>query len=280
MHMRCAHRSYETSHRSRLSLVACSSGLLLTALGCGSGNKGASYKFDAGIPPFNPGSGTGSSSVTGSSSTVGGSSTAGSNSTPGSSSAASSSTAPPPLGDGGVITCPAPGNYTKNGGACGTERWDIKTGTDPYTGSVSLVPKPNTIATLAALPAAGGGTQRESPTEVTLWQLTDVTLTELQDGVRQRLPPRHRRRLRDHDRTIPYPSCAAASPWICFITRARSEIDSKYTVGTSPQNPAATITVRGVGFFDYKHGQTGVAPNAIELHPVLQICFGKGCTPT
>jgi hypothetical protein len=24
-----------------------------------------------------------------------------------------------------------------------------------------------------------------------------------------------------------------------------------------------------VAFFDYKHGQTGVAPNAIELHPVF-----------
>jgi hypothetical protein len=30
---------------------------------------------------------------------------------------------------------------------------------------------------------------------------------------------------------------------------------------------AAMIT--GVGFFDYRHGQTGVAPNAIELHPVI-----------
>jgi hypothetical protein len=27
--------------------------------------------------------------------------------------------------------------------------------------------------------------------------------------------------------------------------------------------------VTGVAFFDYDHGQTGVAPNAIELHPVL-----------
>jgi len=25
----------------------------------------------------------------------------------------------------------------------------------------------------------------------------------------------------------------------------------------------------GVAFFDFKHGQTGVAPNAIELHPIL-----------
>jgi hypothetical protein len=25
----------------------------------------------------------------------------------------------------------------------------------------------------------------------------------------------------------------------------------------------------GVAFFDYLHGQTGVAPNRIELHPIL-----------
>jgi hypothetical protein len=34
-----------------------------------------------------------------------------------------------------------------------------------------------------------------------------------------------------------------------------------------------TATVTGVGFFDFNHGQTGVAPNAIELHPVLG--FGR-----
>jgi hypothetical protein len=28
-------------------------------------------------------------------------------------------------------------------------------------------------------------------------------------------------------------------------------------------------TVTGVGFFDFFHGQRGVAPNAIELHPVI-----------
>jgi hypothetical protein len=27
--------------------------------------------------------------------------------------------------------------------------------------------------------------------------------------------------------------------------------------------------VVGVAFWDYFHGQTGVAPNAIELHPIL-----------
>src|SRR5438270_3719793 len=30
----------------------------------------------------------------------------------------------------------------------------------------------------------------------------------------------------------------------------------------------------GVGFFHVKHGQSGVAPNAIELHPVLARTIG------
>ena len=30
-----------------------------------------------------------------------------------------------------------------------------------------------------------------------------------------------------------------------------------------------TATITGVGFFDFQHGRRGVAPNAIELHPVL-----------
>jgi hypothetical protein len=33
---------------------------------------------------------------------------------------------------------------------------------------------------------------------------------------------------------------------------------------------SGTATETGVGFFDIPHGQTGVAPNAIELHPVLK----------
>jgi hypothetical protein len=34
--------------------------------------------------------------------------------------------------------------------------------------------------------------------------------------------------------------------------------------------------VVGVAFFDYKHGHTGVAPNALELHPILDlVCFSQ-----
>jgi hypothetical protein len=37
----------------------------------------------------------------------------------------------------------------------------------------------------------------------------------------------------------------------------------------------ARAVVTGVAFFDFDHGQTGVAPNAIELHPILGFrCLG------
>ncbi len=36
-------------------------------------------------------------------------------------------------------------------------------------------------------------------------------------------------------------------------------------------NQASSVSVVGVGFFDFLHGQTGAAPNGIELHPVLKI---------
>ena len=184
-------------------------------------------------------------------------------------------------GGGAAITCPAPGTYTKNGGACGTERWNIKTGTDSQAASVSLVPKPNTVAALVALTAAGGGNSRESPTETTLWELTDVTLSM----IKLETDSDYHMVLSDGSHTmiaeIPYPTCATGSSWACLISRARSEVDGKFSsISSSPQYPALTVTVRGVGFFDFLHGQTGVAPNGIELHAVLQICFGKGCAPS
>ena len=36
-----------------------------------------------------------------------------------------------------------------------------------------------------------------------------------------------------------------------------------------------TIIVSGVAFFDIKHNQKGIAPNGIELHPVLKLNFAK-----
>ena len=181
---------------------------------------------------------------------------------------------------GAAITCPGPGMPRPDNGACGSERWNIKTGTDSQASSVSLVPKLSTIAALDALPAAGGGTVRDVPTEHTVWELTNVTLTEI------KLETDNDYHLVVSDGThtliaeVPSPHCSPSSVWACFMSRVRSEVDAKYVLTSSPLYPAAIITIRGLGFFDFLHGQNGVAPNAIEIHPILQICFGKNCVPS
>ncbi|MGZ3457806.1 MAG: Ig-like domain-containing protein, partial [Archangium sp.] len=39
-----------------------------------------------------------------------------------------------------------------------------------------------------------------------------------------------------------------------------------------------TVSIIGVGYFDPMHGQTGVAPDGLELHAVRGICWGTNCT--
>jgi len=40
------------------------------------------------------------------------------------------------------------------------------------------------------------------------------------------------------------------------------------------QTLTGTATITGVVFFDFLHGQRGVAPNGVELHPALGFRMG------
>jgi hypothetical protein len=51
-------------------------------------------------------------------------------------------------------------------------------------------------------------------------------------------------------------------------------VDQTYKVDTSWIHPNVRVTITGVGYFDFRHDQSGVASNAIEIHPVLAIRFG------
>ncbi len=77
---------------------------------------------------------------------------------------------------------------------------------------------------------------------------------------------------------IPAPDCVGpSSPFFSDVRRARAAFDARFTATPSFLTANATATVLGVGFFDFIHGQSGVAPNGFELHPVTAICFGAGC---
>src|SRR5262249_46031848 len=86
---------------------------------------------------------------------------------------------------------------------------------------------------------------------------------------------------------IPDSACSGvcSSPKVKEITNARKAFAAAF-----PSNPPATefqvvngtvlVDVTGVGFFDFSHHQTGLAPNCIELHPVLDIKFSGNGTFT
>ena len=73
---------------------------------------------------------------------------------------------------------------------------------------------------------------------------------------------------------IPDPACGkSSSPFSSLIHNARTGIDARFTATTCFKTANIAVCLSGVGFFDYRRGQTGVAPNAIELHPVLDVVF-------
>ncbi|GAC1349270.1 MAG: hypothetical protein NVSMB27_20810 [Ktedonobacteraceae bacterium] len=169
-------------------------------------------------------------------------------------------------------------------GSCGVERWSVKTGTDADAGLINLhSTTQTTIASLISLPAPTNlpTNNRIQPTETTVFQL-HATLTEyrlesdsdyhliLSDGSGNTMISE-----------IASPACVgSSSPLLPGIQNARSEFDARYTATSSFQTANVPVTVTGVGFFDFLHGQVGVAPNGIELHAVLDVQFDTGGTPT
>ncbi len=81
---------------------------------------------------------------------------------------------------------------------------------------------------------------------------------------------------------FPDTTCPGArrSPKKAQMARARSALvaDCGQPSSSSFHKLDGTATVTGVGFWDVPHGQTGVAPNAIELHPVLHLS-SLSCQP-
>ncbi len=166
--------------------------------------------------------------------------------------------------------------------ACGVERWSVKTGTDPQASSVNLSTYiSSTIYNFhqstrpSSLPSNG----RVSPRETTQYRLSG-TLTKY---VRESDSDYHLVIRDSAGRTmiieIPATNCVGTgSPFGPGIARARSQFDARFTATTSFKTTSTPVTIKGVGFWDYIHGQTGVAPNGIEVHPVLDITFGSAAT--
>src|SRR5882762_4148281 len=161
---------------------------------------------------------------------------------------------------------------------CTGERWSVKTGTDPDATLVNL--NSTTSTTIAALssiaaPATLPDNARVQPTETTTW----VVNAALVKYARSFDSDYHMVFTDSAGHTmiaeIPDPGCLGpGSPFAAGIAHARAQFDARFTATSTFQNANVPVQITGVGFFDYLAGQEGIAPNGIELHPIIDITFG------
>jgi hypothetical protein len=160
-----------------------------------------------------------------------------------------------------VATALAVGLSVRSGNAsnlavCGVERWAVKTLQDrPHL----LPARKTTIRFLITRPAPSHLSDTRLPFEHHVFTvIAPVVLVRPEDDSDLHVVLQHGGNHMIAE--APSPSCDKhATP-----TRRR-----QMRVARNNVRLCARARVTGVAFFDFDHGQTGVAPNAIELHPIL-----------
>ena len=168
---------------------------------------------------------------------------------------------------------------------CGEERWPVKTLSDPREKLVNYKPHDSSIGRLRKKPHphVGPNTKRIKGVETANYRvaarLVEMKLEDDHDihlVIAVPSAPKKTMIVEFPDTTC---NGASSSPKRAKMASARSAVIAACGQPSSSHfthlNGRATIT--GVGFFDIPHGQTGVAPNAIELHPVLRLSSAN-CT--
>jgi hypothetical protein len=171
-----------------------------------------------------------------------------------------------------LLTCATPLARAE----CGEERASVKLGTDAGAQHVAAAIRDTTIAELTEIrqPSKLPTATRVAPVETSTYRLHAVLVAyKLEADGDYHLV------LRDESgRTliaeIPAADCASHGAWSVQVAAARSWASAALRPSSKLRHISIAVDVTGVGFFDVLHGQTGVAPNGIELHPVLAIGFG------
>lgn len=161
---------------------------------------------------------------------------------------------------------------------CGDQRWPVKTLSDPREKLVNYKPHDSSIGRLRKKPHphVGPNTKRIEGVETTNYRvaarLVEMKLADNRDIQLVIAVPSAPAKMMIVE--FPDTTCngASSSPKKGKMASARSAIIAACGQPSSSHftNLGGRANITGVGFFDIPHGQIGVAPNAIELHPVLK----------
>lgn len=164
--------------------------------------------------------------------------------------------------------------------ACGTERVDIKQLKDPHGLSAASGPSHlTTVAEMLKLPLHTKGALlkdssiRLSPTETTVYEIHAVVIgfkreTDQDIHIVIADPGKPKQTM-----IVEIPAGDCMPPALAAkYNGLQSDFQQKFGHATAKFKTLpkpVPFDVTGVGFFDFVHGQTGHAPNGVELHPVI-----------
>lgn len=168
--------------------------------------------------------------------------------------------------------------WSANIQACGKERWLVKVGTDKDVGLVSTHITDTNIAKLSMIGAPSNPNIRRDtryqPVETSQYRITSHLIVIKREADEDYHLVIQDNRKRTMIVEVPSARRAKGSRFLPEIKQVRHDLYQRYHLrGSKKLKPNSEVTVTGIGFFDRKHGQEGVAPNGIELHPVLAIKF-------
>ena len=160
-----------------------------------------------------------------------------------------------------------------SGATCGVERWAVKTLQDPLARRVDLRPRRTTVAALRRLGAPEGlpDTRLAGVERRTYRIVANVVAAKVEGDSDIHLVVADPRSGGTMIVEFPALGCTthAAAAVRKLMERARvALLRSCGDPGSGFAEIRGRATITGVGFFDFLHGQRGVAPNGIELHPV------------
>jgi hypothetical protein len=160
----------------------------------------------------------------------------------------------------------------------GVERWSVKVLTDAAAGTVNFTPSVTTITNLVNIvtPTPSSTMPRYAGIEDKTYSVTcNITIKKaetdndyhlvLSDGINTMIGE------------IPDPTCSAAasSTHVNQYIAARNFVNANIASGNVYNVNIPPVVVYGVAFIDPPHGQTGAAPNNLEIHPILDIHFAS-----
>lgn len=162
--------------------------------------------------------------------------------------------------------------------ACGVERWAVKTFADSDAARVNLTPVAATVASLNGIPAPSRAELDAKPNGRFPAELSTYRVEGYLIGFKREADEDFHIVIKD----LSGPSTMVVEiPWGSCVPKAlqndsvilQAAWETRFGKVTSKfkdvHQHKIKVEIIGVGFFDFIHGQTGVAKNGFELHRVI-----------